>query len=174
LRGDRATLNRLVDRLAGVDERERRRWQLVLAGLVDAIVATSIESSILSFPLEHPFWGEFSQSQNRDIAAALASLGFRFDGLGGWADDRVPSQRDLSLAAGYAGLDPLRIRRWPSELETAELYRDVSVAADEYLAGAARGLTLGELVTALGRRADALTEVWNDWDRLRPLLLADL
>ena len=64
------------------------------------------------------------------------------------------------------------IRRWPGEAETAELYRDVSVAADEYLRGAASGLTLGELVSALGRRADALTDVWNDWDRLRPLLLA--
>ena len=172
LRGDRATLDALVAHLAGTDPAERRRWQLVLAGLVDAIVATSIESSILTFPAGHPFWGEFSQSQGRDVAAALASLGFRFDGLGGWADDRVPSQRDLSLAAGYAGQDPMRIRRWPNEDETAELYRDVSVAADEYLRGAASGLTLGELVSALGRRADALTDVWNDWDRLRPLLLA--
>jgi hypothetical protein len=174
LQGDRATLGRLVDQLAGTDAAERRRWQLVLAGLIDAIVATSIESSILSFPHDHEFWGEFSQSQSRDVAAALASLGFRFDGLGGWADDRIPSQRDLSLAAGYAGLDPMRIRRWPSEAETVELYRDVSVAADEYLGGAARGLTLGELVGALGRRADALTDVWNDWDRLRPLLLGNL
>jgi hypothetical protein len=172
LRGDRATLDGLVAHLAGTDLAERRRWQLVLAGLVDAIVATSIESSILTFPAGHPFWGEFSQSQGRDVAAALASLGFRFDGLGGWADDRIPSQRDLSLAAGYAGLDPMRIRRWPSEAETADLYRDVNVAADEYLRGAASGLTLGELVSALGRRADALTDVWNDWDRLRPLLLA--
>jgi hypothetical protein len=174
LHGDRTTLSRLVERLAGTDEREQRRWQLVLAGLVDAILATSIESSILTFPLDHPFWGEFTQAQSRDMVAALASLGFRFDGLGGWADDRIPSQRDLSLAAGYAGLDPMRIRRWPSEAETADLYRDVTVAADEYIAGAASGLTLGELVSALGRRADALTEVWNDWDRLRPLLLADL
>jgi hypothetical protein len=171
LRGDRPTFNALVDRLAGTEPAERRRWQLALAGLVEAIVATSIESSVLSFPDDHPFWGEFSQSQSRDVAAALASLGFRFDGLGGWADDRIPSQRDLSLAAGYAGLDPMRIRRWPSEAETAELYRDVSVGADEYLRGAASGLTLGELVSALGRRADALTDVWNDWDRLRPLLL---
>jgi hypothetical protein len=172
LHGDRATLDSLVNRLGGADPGERRRWQLAIAGLVDAIVATSIESSILTFPTDHPFWGEFSQSQSRDVAAALASLGFRFDGLGGWADDRVPSQRDLSLAAGYAGLDPMRIRRWPDEAETADLYGEVSVAADEYLRGAASGLTLGELVTALGRRADALTDVWNDWDRLRPLLLA--
>jgi hypothetical protein len=30
---------------------------------------------------------------------------------------------------------------------------------------------LGELVTMLGRRADALTEIWNDWGRVRPVLL---
>jgi hypothetical protein len=171
VRGDHATLEHLVNGLAGDNPAARRHWQLALAGFVDAIIATSIESSIMTFPREHPFWRDFSLAQNRDIAAALASLGFRFDGLGGWADDRVPSQRDLSLAVGYAGLDPMRIRRWPTDTETAALYRDVRVAADEFLVGAARGLTLGELVTALGRRADALTDVWNDWERVRPLLL---
>jgi hypothetical protein len=34
-------------------------------------------------------------------------------------------------------------------------------------------LTLGELVTMLGRRADGLAEIWNDWGRIRPLLLDD-
>jgi hypothetical protein len=171
LRGHHETLGGLVDELAGPEPQERRRWQLALAKLVDAIVARSIEASILIFPSEHLFWAAFTRSQQRDIAAALSSLGYRFDGLGGWSDERIPSQRDLSLAVGYAGLDPMRIRRWPTEEETAELYRDVEVAADEYLSTAARGLTLGELITALGRRADALTEVWNEWPRLRPLLL---
>jgi hypothetical protein len=172
VRGDRSTLSRLVEQLAGDDADERRRWQVELADLVDAILGRSIEAAALTFPLEHSFWGGFSRAQNRDITAALASLGFRFDGLGGWADDRVPSQRDLSLAVGYAGLDPMRVRPWPSEEEIGELFREVAVAADEYLAEAAGGLTLGELVSMLGRRADALTEVWNDWPRLRPLLLA--
>jgi hypothetical protein len=172
VRGDRATLNRLVAQLAGDDAEERRRWQVELADLVDAILGRSIEAAALTFPLEHPFWGGFSRAQNRDITAALASLGFRFDGLGGWAEERVPTQRDLSLAVGYAGLDPMRVRPWPSEAEIGELFREVAVAADEYLAEAAGGLTLGELVSMLGRRADALTEVWNDWARLRPLLLA--
>jgi len=172
VRGDRATLSRLVEQLAGDDAEERRRWQVELADLVDAILGRSIEAAALTFPLEHSFWGGFSRAQNRDITAALASLGFRFDGLGGWADDRVPTQRDLSLAVGYAGLDPVRVRPRPSEDEIGELFREVAVAADEYLAEAAGGLTLGELVSMLGRRADALTEVWNDWPRLRPLLLA--
>jgi len=72
---------------------------------------------------------------------------------------------------GYAGLDPMRVRRWPTEAETRELLRDVRVAADEYIAGAAGGMTLGELVTLLGRRADGLTELWNDWGAVRPILL---
>ena len=172
VRGDRSTLGRLVAELGGDDDTERRRWQLSLADLVDAIVARSIEAASLTFPLEHPFWGSFSLAQNRDIVAALSSLGYRFDGLGGWADERTPSQRDLSLAVGYAGLDPMRLRRWPNEAEMGLLFREVSVAADEYLADAAGGLTLGELVDVLGRRADALTELWNEWGRVRPLLLA--
>jgi hypothetical protein len=172
LRGDRATLGELVARLAGDDDVERKRWQRSLSELVEAIVGRSIEASALTFPHEHFFWGAFTQGQNRDIVAALASLGFRFDGLGGWTDDRVPGQRDLSLAVGYAGLDPMRLRRWPNEAEMHELFSDVAVAADEYLAETAGGLTLGELVDVLGRRADGLTELWNDWGKVRPLLLS--
>jgi hypothetical protein len=54
----------------------------------------------------------------------------------------------------------------------ADLFRDVTVAADEYISATAPGLTLGEMVTLLGRRADGLTDLWNAWGRVRPLLLA--
>jgi hypothetical protein len=172
VRGDRSALTSLAAKLGGENAEQRRRWQLALGELVDAIVGRSIEAGSLTFPVDHPFWGSFSRAQNRDIVSALSSLGFRFDGLGGWADDRVPSQRDMSLAVGYAGMDPMRIRPWPSESEMGELFRDVAVAADEFLAESAGGLTLGELVSVLGLRADALTELWNEWARVRPLLLA--
>ncbi len=171
LAGDRAAFEGLVAAVGGDDPAERRRWQVHLAGLVDALVARAIDACAFDFPENHAFWGPFTRGQCRDIALALSSLGFRFDGLGGFIDDRVPSQRDLSLAVGYAGLDPMRIRRWPTEAEMVELFRDVAVAADEYVAGAAGGLTLGELVTLLGHRADGLTEVWNAWGRIRPRLL---
>lgn len=171
VRGDRAALLAVVDGLAAGDPSGRRRWQLGLSGLVEAIVSRAIEAASLEFPADG-FWAGFSQAQDRDIAAALSALGYRFDGLGGWVDERVPSQRDLSLAVGYAGLDPMRIRHWPDEAEMRELFRDVRVAADEYLVGVAPGLTLGELVGTLGVRADALTELWNEWGRLRPALLA--
>ena len=171
LRGDRKTMTALVAKLADGDAEAKRRWQLQLTALVDAIIADAIEASALEFPEDHPFWGGFGRIQSRDIVRALSSLGYRFDGLGGWTDDRYPSQRDLSLALGYAGLDPMRVRSWPTADETATLFRDVTVAADEYLAGMAGDLTLAEMVTMLGRRADGLAEVWNTWGRIRPLLL---
>jgi hypothetical protein len=172
LRGDREALGRLVAQLGGDDPDERRRWQMEIGGLLEAVVARSMEASAFDFPTEHPFWGPFTRSQCRDIVAALASLGYKHDGFGSWADDRLPTQRDLSLAVGYAGLDPMRIRHWPSEAEMADLLREVTVAADEYLWEAAGTLTLGDLVSLLGRRADALTELWNEWGLVRPLLLA--
>jgi hypothetical protein len=172
LRGDTAAMGRTAARLSD-DPAEQRRWQASLAELVDAIVAIAIGQSALYFPTEHPFWGPFTVEQDRDIVAALSALGFRFDGMGGWADERVPTQRDLSMALGYAGMDPMRIRQWPTEDEMRSLFAEVTVAADEHLAGAASDLTLGELVALLGRRADGLAMLWNDWGRVRPLLLED-
>jgi hypothetical protein len=172
VRGEHDVLSAIVESLAAGDPTERARWQGLLGQFVEVVIARAIEESALTFPIEHGFWGAFTLAQNRDIVRALSSLGYRYDGLGGWVDDRMPSQRDLSLAVGYAGLDPMRVRHWPTEAETADLLRDVTVAADEYLAEIAAGLTLGELVSALGRRADDLTELWNDWGRVRPLLLS--
>ena len=151
--------------MSGADGRSR--WPIS----TDAIVADAIAASALDFPTDHPFWGPFNRSQGRDIAAALSSLGYRFDGLGGWVDDRYPSQRDLSLALGYAGLDPMRMRHWPNDAEMATLFQEVEVAAAEHLANTAGDLTLGELVAMLGRRADGLADIWNDWGRIRPVLL---
>ncbi|MEO8228906.1 MAG: hypothetical protein ABI628_03990 [Chloroflexota bacterium] len=171
LRGDRETMTKIVASLAGDDPTERRHWQLALSGLVDAVLARAIEASALEFPRGHPFWSAFNQEQCRDVATALASFGYRFDGLGGFVDGRIPSQRDLSLAVGYAGFDPMRFRNWPNERDSAELYRDVAVSAGEFLAGAAGELTLGEMLAVLHGRAEGLTDLWNAWGRIRPLLL---
>ena len=173
LRGDPESMDSLVASLGAGDDEDQRRWKLALAGLLDAILADAIDHGFLRFPHEHPFWGPYTLSENRDIARALSSLGYRFDGLGGWVDDRLPTQRELSLALGYAGLDPMRVRHWPTEQETHTLLNDVVVAADEYLAGAAGGLTLAEMIEMLGRRADGLVDLWNHWGRVRPLLLEE-
>jgi hypothetical protein len=171
LRGDRAAMQEIVTTLGGDDADGRRRWQVAMSDLVDAIFSDAIAASALEFPGDHSFWAPFDRSQARDITSALSSLGYRFDGRGGWVDGRQPSQRDLSLALGYAGLDPMRIRQWPNEAEMSTLYADVQVSAAEHLAETAGDLTLGELVTMLGRRADGLADIWNDWGRIRPLLL---
>lgn len=173
LHGDRVAMTTVVASLAGDDPDARRRWQLQMTGLVEAIIADAIEAAFLEFPDDHSFWGAFTPAQNRDITQALSSLGYRFDGLGGWIDGRYPSQRDMSLALGYAGLDPMRLRHWPNEEAMSTLFGEVTVAADEYLAGVAGDLTLAEMVTMLGRRADGLAEVWNQWGRIRPLLLEE-
>ncbi len=174
LHGDRDAQRTLVARLAGDDEAEQRRWTVMLSDLVDAIVARAIDATALDFPETHPFWGDRPAGQCRDIAAALAAFGYRFDGMGGWADGRVPSQRDLSLALGYAGLDPMRMRHWPNEAEMSVLLADVEVDAVGYVADAAGGLTMGEMVDLLGRRAEPLADLWNAWGRVRPLLLDTL
>jgi hypothetical protein len=171
LRGETATRERLVAQLAGSDQDEQRRYQIWLSELVDAIFAASIETATLDFPEEHPFWSGFERSQSRDIVVALASLGYRFDGMGGFSSDRVPGQRELSLAVGYAALDPMRIRNWPSAAEMPDLFSEVTVAADEFLAMRAPDLELGEMVSILGLRSEQLSELWNRWGRLRPLLL---
>lgn len=172
LEGDGDAVRRTAAELGAGDPDAVGRWQLAISGLLDAITAQAIDASAVDLPDDHPFWGMFGGEQRREILAALASLGHHYDGLGGFADGRVPSQRDLSLAVGYAGLDPMRIRRWPTETELPDLLAAARVDATGFLIARAGSLTLGEVVALLDRRADALTDVWNDWGRLRPLLLA--
>lgn len=172
LRGERAAREEIVTTLAGDDQAESRTWRMRLAGLFDAIIARAIEDGYLDLPDDDGFWALFTHTERRDVVGALSALGFRFDGMGSFADERVPAQRDLSLAVGYAGLDRMRIRHWPREEELAGLYQNARVAADEWLAGQAGDLSLGRMVDALGGRAGELAEVWNAWGRIRPALLA--
>ncbi len=171
LRGDRAARDRLVASIAAGEPDGERLWQSRIAQLVSAITARAIEDGYLDMPDDDTFWSLFTASESREIVAALSALGYRYDGVGGFADERVPAQRDLSLAVGYAGLDRMRIRNWPRERELAELYEQATVASDEWLVAHAGDLTLGEMVDALGPRAGDLAEVWNNWGRVRPALL---
>ena len=172
VRGDRTALDRVVAAVAGTDAGAVADWQIRITALSDAIVARAIEAGYLTLPEDHPFWGLFSGKEQREIIEALSALGFRFDGLGGFADGRVPATRDLSLAVGYAGLDRMRIRTWPRDAEIAALYSDASVAADAWLIWAANDLELGTLTSALGPRAVELGPIWDAWGRVRPALVA--
>jgi hypothetical protein len=172
IRRDGHTVNTLVDRLAGADTTARSGWQLLLSNFVDSVVAAAIDEVCFEFPAGHPFWGQFTPEQSREVARGLSALGFRYDRFEGFADGRVPIQRDLALAVGQAGMLPVRIRQWPRPEEIAELFSDVRVMADSFIALRAPALTLGELVRLLGRRAELLADLWNEWPRVRPLLFS--
>jgi hypothetical protein len=172
LRGDRAARDRLVASLAAGEPDGERLWTARIAQLVGAITARAIEDGYLDMPEGDTFWSLFTPTESREIVGALSALGYRYDGAGGFADERVPAQRDLSLAVGYAGLDRMRIRNWPRERELSELYQNATVAADEWLVEHTDDLSLGQMVEALGPRAGDLAEVWNAWCRVRPAMLA--
>jgi hypothetical protein len=172
LRRDRAAMNRLVDALAGADVDHRRRWQLLLSNFVDAVVAAAIDSGCLEFPSENRFWNQFDKEQAREVARALAALGFRYDGMSQFADGRVPERRDLAIAVGEAGMYQVRVRSWPLPEENAELMFHVRVDTDLLLSQEAPSFTMGEMMRLLGWRAEQLADLWNEWPRLRPLLLA--
>ena len=152
----------------------RASWQELLTKLVDAILADAIEASALEFPTDHPFWGPFGPSQGRDIVhrprhrSASGSTG----GAAGWTSGSPRNAtcrwRSATSASTRCASASGRTRR-PCD----SLFGEVQVAADEYLAVNAGDLTLGEMVTMLGRRADALAELWNQWGTIRPLLLQD-
>jgi hypothetical protein len=173
LRGDRDARERLVAELATGDQEPRAEWQLRVSRLVDAVTGRAIEDGYLDLPEDHPFWRHFDDREIRDIVGALSALGFRYDGMGGFADGRVPAARDLSLAVGYAGLDRMRIRTWPRDGELSELYARATVAGDHWLSDQAGDLSLGRMVDALGTRAAELADVWNAWGRIRPALLTE-
>jgi len=172
MRRDGRTMNTLVARLAGTDPTARSGWGLLLSTFIDAVVAAAIDDACLDFPSDNPFWGQFTPAETREVARGLAALGFHYDSFGGFSDGRIPTQRDLSMAVGNAGLLPARVKHWPKTAETEDLFRGVRVSGDTFIAAHAPALTLGELVRLLGRRAEPLSDLWNDWPRLRPLLLA--
>ena len=89
-----------------------------------------------------------------------------------FADGRVPERRDLAVAVGQAGLYAVRVRNWPPPEETAGLMSDVRVDTDLLLVEEAPSFTMAEMVELLGWRTEQLADLWNEWPRLRPLLLA--
>jgi hypothetical protein len=174
LAGDAAVRDAVATSIAGDDTASIQRWSDRLARLADAIVDVAVEDSRFVFPRDHPFWGIFSQDECREIAMGLAALGYRPRPGGGWLDDRIPSRRDLSLAVGYAGHDPMRIRNGPTDDALAHLADGIEVNVIGHLVATAGGLTLGEMVALLGRRAEGSTDLWAAWGRIRPLLLSDV
>ncbi|MFN8630163.1 MAG: hypothetical protein U0838_07535 [Chloroflexota bacterium] len=171
LRGDHAAREQLVAELAAGDAAATAAWHVRIAKFVDAVIARAIEDGYIDTAEEQPFWRLFSMDEQHDIISALSSLGFRFDGMRGFVDDRAPSARDLSLAVGYAGLDRMRIRTWPSDADLAALFEGAVVRADLWIATQTDDLALARMEAALGSRAAGLSELWDAWGRVRPAML---
>jgi len=170
LRGDHRALLRTVEVLAGADDAMRRPWQAAVTALAEAIIYRAIDDGVLDFPVGNPFWDTFTTAQCRSIAEALSATGHRFDGIDGWADGRLPGYRELAAAVALAGIDPRRIRAWPTQAEIAALYAEVAVAADEYLTARAPDLDLPAARELGGTQRSDLELLWRRWDLARPVL----
>jgi hypothetical protein len=170
LRGDHRVLLRTVEVLAGADDAMRRPWQAAIVALTESLIRGAIGRGVLAFPVGNPFWDTFTTSQCRAIAGALAASGFRFDGIDGWADERIPNYRDLTAAVAVAGLEPRRIRAWPTQEQIAGLYGDVTVAADEFLVRHSPDFDLVEVRELAGAGTPELDLLWHYWELARPVL----
>jgi hypothetical protein len=171
LRGDRQTLLSIALRLAEETGVEAGRLQLLLLELREAIAARALEEQAFRFPDNHPFWRQFPAAGGRQIATSLASMGYSFDGRGGWTDGRIPTIRELAVALSHVGLDPRGLRRPSGQEAIDHLWQGTTVQVEEYLATRAPNLDLQDVTACLGARAARLNELWDMWGRLRPLLL---
>ncbi len=174
LRGDHHALFAVAATLASDDTTDRRAWEVAVRSVADAIVARTIAAGWLDFPSGNPFWDSFTVPQCRDIAGALAADGHRFDGIDGWADNRVPTYRDMTIAVAGAGLEPRRIRAWPTQEEINDLYLEVTAAPDTFVAMEAPNLDLEELHELVGFGDTDRALVWANWDRVRAVLTSPI
>jgi hypothetical protein len=173
LRGDRRMLQSVVSRLAEEIGEDAGRLQLLMLDLRDAIITAGRSAGVFNFPPRHPFWGQFSLAEGRAMAAALATLNRRFDGRDGWDGGQAAQPRELAMAISLAGRDPRSVRPYPSVAELETLWQGTTVAAAEFLFANAPDLRLEGMIGLLGARADALAELWDNWGRLRPMLLGN-
>jgi len=171
LRGDRQGLLGLALRLADETGVEAGRLQLLLLELRESIAIRALEDHALAFPDDHPFWSQFSTDESRRLAVSLSSMGYHFDGIGGWADGRAPTVRELAEALSHGGHDPRSLRRPAGQVAIDGMWQGTGVLVENYLVSKAPGLALNEMTALLGPRAARLSELWDMWGRLRPLLL---
>jgi hypothetical protein len=173
LRGEHMAMVEVIDAVAGQDSLRRRDWELLLGGLVEGMAEVAVRESVVDFPMGTAFWDTFTVEQCRHIVAALASMGFVYDGRAGWVEHHVPVYRDLSIALANIGVDPRRVRAWPNQAEIAALFVGARPAPEELLAAAGPEYRADAVRALLGDRAAELAGLWNAWDAVRPALLAE-
>jgi len=173
LRGEHLAMVEVVDTVAGQDSLRRRDWEILLGGLVEGMAEMAVRESIVDFPMGTAFWDTFTVEQCRHIVAALATMGFQYDGRAGWVEHHVPVYRDLSIALADIGVDPRRVRAWPNQAEIAALFVGARPAPEELLAAAGPDYQAASMQSLLGERATQLAGLWNAWEAVRPALLAE-
>jgi len=173
LRGEHLAMVEVVDTVAGQDSLRRRDWEVLLGGLVEGLADMAVRESIVDFPMGTAFWDTFTVEQCRHIVAALATMGFQYDGRAGWVEHHVPVYRDLSIALADIGVDPRRVRAWPNQAEIAALFVGARPAPEELLAAAGPDYRAEAMQSLLGERAIHLAGLWNAWEAVRPALLAE-
>ena len=114
LAADRRRLQEIVPRLAEEVGEDAGRLQLLLLDLREALFESANRACVYDFPPGHRFWSQFSLAEARAFAAALATLGRRYDGSAGWDDNQRPLPRDIAMAASLAGRDLRSVRYQPS------------------------------------------------------------
>ncbi|CAN5630830.1 hypothetical protein BH23CHL7_BH23CHL7_15000 [soil metagenome] len=172
LADDREAVADLVKRVSEEAGLESSRVLLLLLELREALVARAYEAAVLDFPHGHPFWGQFTRHEARSVAASLAVLGRGFDGRGGWQDGKPAEPREVAVALSLAGRDPRTTRHRAAREELDGLWRGVTVAAFEHLRETSPDLGLETITRLLGPRADGLSDLWDNWGRIRRLMLA--
>jgi hypothetical protein len=173
LRGDLQALVEVVDRVAGADSRQRRTWEVLLGGLVEAFAEIAVRESVIDFPMGTAFWDSFTVEQCRRVVAALDSMGYRYDGRDGWREGRVPAYRDLTRALADIGLEPRRVRAWPSSSDIAQLFVGARPAPEELRPAAGPDDAAGDVRAVLGEHAAGLADLWLAWDLVRPILFEE-
>jgi hypothetical protein len=172
LRGEHLAMVEVIDSVAGQDSLRRRDWELLLGGFVEAMGEMATRESVIDFPMGTAFWDTFTVEQCRRVVAALATMGYRYDGRSGWVEHHVPVYRDLSIALADIGEDPRRIRAWPNQAEIAALFVGARPAPEELLAAAGPEYRVDDVKALLGERSSELAGLWIAWEDVRPSLLA--
>jgi hypothetical protein len=162
-----------VDGIAGADSRQRRAWEVLLGGLVEGMADVAVRESVIDFPMGTAFWDTFTIEQCRRIVAALHSMGYRYDGHAGWVEHRVPNYRDLSQALADVGVEPRRVRAWPTQTEIAALFVGARPAPEQLLAAAGPDYTATDMQALLGEHATGLADLWVTWEAVRPALFRE-
>jgi len=171
--GDRDALRAVATELANITGQPVSHYLLLLQEFADAVREVASERLFLAFEDAHPLWSQFDKDERQSIVRALFDLGFRYDAEEGWYGGRAPGTADMAMALAYAGHDPRTIRRQPTAEELRNLPQSMVVSPVECLAALAPNLTLAQMFDLLGPRADALGALWDDWGRLRQLLLSE-